>query len=291
MRKVLTTAASAAILLSVAAGPVLADEHESDAVPVRPVEGWTCTYNDGKGRADLDKVNAEWNKWMDANDQNDYVAFLMTPQFFGEWAFDVAWIGVARDGNVFGSGTDLWLSEGGEVAAMFAEVITCSSHSAFISMNVKRMPPSDEEGDGQFVLNFSNCSLKQEGDEAFDDFMAAQKEWNAYADEHGFDYNAWVWWPMYGEADDSYDFARGCQLTLHQGGVSGDYCPTQSLEVLFVTCRQRHRLSPLVVSGGGHASHEQTGRASASQLSDVGNTDRSRRSKSATATSTVQPSK
>ena len=80
--------------------------------------------------------------------------------------------------------------EGGEVAAMFAEVITCSSHSAFISMNVKRMPPSDEEGDGQFVLNFSNCSLKQEGDEAFDDFMAAQEEWNAYADEHGFDYNA-----------------------------------------------------------------------------------------------------
>lgn len=206
MRKVLTTAASAAILLSVGAGPVLADEHESDSIPVRPIEGWTCTYNEGKGRADLDKANAAWNEWMDERGQEDYLAFLMTPQFFGEETFDFAWIGVARDGHAFGAGTDLWLSEAGEAGEMFNEAISCSSHSAFISMNVKRMPPSDEEGDGQFVLNFSNCSLKQEGDDAFDNFMAAQEEWNAYADEHGFEYNAWVWWPMYGETDDSYDF-------------------------------------------------------------------------------------
>ena len=202
----MTMAASAAVLLAVGAGPVLADEHESDAPTVRPIEGWTCTYNEGKGRADLDEANAAWNAWMDEHDQNDYLAFMMTPQFFGELNFDVAWIGVSRDGHAFGSGTDLWLAEGGEVGAMFADAISCSSHSAFISMNVKRMPPSDEEGDGKFVLNFSNCSLKQEGDDPFEGFMAAQKEWNAYADEHGFKYNSWVWWPMYGETDDSYDF-------------------------------------------------------------------------------------
>ena len=206
MRKVSTMAAATVICVGIGAGPVLADEHESEALPVRPVEGWTCTYNDGKGRADLDKVNAEWNAWMDSTGQDDYLAFIMTPQFFGEWAFDVAWIGVARDGHAFGTGTDRWLSEGGEIGAKYGEVLTCSSHSAFISLNVKQMPPSDEEGDDQFVLNFSDCSLKQDSDEAFDEFMAAQNEWNAYADEHGFDYSAWVWWPMYGESDDSYDF-------------------------------------------------------------------------------------
>jgi len=202
----MTAAASAAVLLAVGAAPVLADEHESDASPMRPVEGWTCTYNEGKGRADLDKANAAWNEWMDEHDQHDYVAFIMTPQFYGEWNFDFAWIGVARDGHVFGSGTDLWLNEGGEVAAMFNDAISCGSHSAFVSMNVKRMPPSDEEGDGKFVVNFSNCSLKQKGDEAWDKFMAANDEWNAYADENGFEYNAWMWWPIYGETDDSYEF-------------------------------------------------------------------------------------
>jgi hypothetical protein len=204
MRKGLILAASVAVILPL--GAVVADDHEDESPNFRPVEGWTCTYNDGKGRADLDKVNAEWNKWMDKNGQEDYLAFLMTPQFYGEWNFDVAWIGVARDGNAFGTGTDAWLTKGGEVGAKFAEVVTCQSHQAFVSMNVKSMPPSDEEGDGKFVLNFSNCSLESEEDGAFDAFMAAQKEWNAYADEHGFDYNAWIWWPMYGEPDDSYDF-------------------------------------------------------------------------------------
>ena len=145
MRKVMATAASTAVLLMIGAGPVLADEHESDAPPVRPIEGWTCTYNEGKGRADLDAANAAWNEWMDEHNQNDYLAFIMTPQFFGELNFDFAWIGVARDGHAFGAGTDLWLSEGGEVGAMFADAISCSSHSAFVSMNVKRMPPSDDD--------------------------------------------------------------------------------------------------------------------------------------------------
>ena len=104
-------AASAAVLLAAGAGPVLADEHESDAPTVRPIEGWTCNYNDGKGREDLDEVNEEWNEWMDETGQEDYLAFIMTPQFFGEWAFDVAWIGVARDGHAFARCSLVWLFE------------------------------------------------------------------------------------------------------------------------------------------------------------------------------------
>jgi hypothetical protein len=205
MRKALALAAAVAVVLPF--GTAVADEHEEEqTLTWRLVEGWTCNYNDGKGREDLDKVNAEWNAWMDKKGHDDYTAFLMTPQFVGEWNFDVAWIGVARDGHAFGKGADSWMSEGGDVAEKFNDVITCSSHSAYVSTNVKRMPPSDEEGDGRFVLNFSNCSLKNDGDDAFREFRAAHEEWNAYADEHGFDYSAWLWWPMWGETDDSYDF-------------------------------------------------------------------------------------
>ena len=139
MKKALVLAASAAVILPF--GAAVADEHEQESSSWRLIEGWTCTYNDGMGREDLDEVNAEWNEWMDENDQNDYIAFLMTPQFFGELNFDVAWIGVARDGHAFGKGTDLWHSEGGEVAEKYDEVMSCSSHSAYVSTNIKRMPP------------------------------------------------------------------------------------------------------------------------------------------------------
>lgn len=206
MKRTITTAASAVLFLFVGSGSALAQDEEADTPSSRPVEGWTCHYNEGKSRADLDKVNAEWNEWMDETGQEDYFAFLMTPQFFGELNFDVAWIGVYRDGHALGAGTDLWVNEGGELGAKFGEVVNCSSHMAFASQNVRKPQSNDEESDGQFVLNFANCSFEKDDDGAYDEFMAAQKEWNAYADEHGITGGAWIWWPIYGEADDSYDF-------------------------------------------------------------------------------------
>ncbi len=45
--------------------------------------------------------------------------------------------------------------------------------------------------------------------------MAAQKEWNAYAEEHGIRESAWVWWPVYGESDDDYDFKIAVGMPDH----------------------------------------------------------------------------
>ncbi len=203
MKKLQATVVSASLCL--AAGAAIADSHESDKPTFRPVETWTCNYNDGKGPADLDEVTAAWNDWMDDENQEDYFAALVTPQYFGELPFDVAWLGVWRDGNAMGSGTDLWMTEGGELGAAFAEVVTCSSHTNFASQKVREYGGSDEdESDDNFVLTFSNCSVKE--GKTFDDFLAAQKEWNAYADEHGIVEGNWIWWPVFGETDNDYDF-------------------------------------------------------------------------------------
>lgn len=191
-------------LLFLSTGSAMADSHESEAPVFSPVEGWTCNYNDGKGPADLDKATAAWNKWMDDEGQGDYFAFTMTPNYFGERPFDVAWIGVWADGNAMGAGTDLWLNAGGDIAAGFDEVLTCDGHSNFASQNVKKPTQNDDESDDSFVVTFSNCSI-EEG-KTFDDYMAAQKEWNAYADEHGFTGGSWVWWPVFGESNNDYDF-------------------------------------------------------------------------------------
>lgn len=197
------TIVSAVLFLS--AGSAVADSHEAEGPSFRPVEGWTCNYNDGKGPADLDEAIAAWNDWMDDEDQSDYFAFTMTPYYFGEKAFDVAWVGVWKDGNAMGTGTDFWLNEGGEIAAGFFEVLTCGSHSNFASQNVKQPTQNDDDqDDDSFVVTFSNCSIRE--GKTFEEYMAAQEEWNAYADEHGFTGGSWVWWPVFGESDNDYDF-------------------------------------------------------------------------------------
>lgn len=203
MKKTLTTCASALLFLST--GLAVADSHEAEATKFNPVEGWTCNYNDGKGPADLDKVIADWNGWMDDQGHGDYFALTMTPHYFGEWPFDVAWIGVWKDGNAMGTGTDSWRNDGGDIAAGFNDVLTCTSHANFASQNVKQSTQDDDDpDDDSFVVTFSNCSIKE--DKTFDDYMAAQEQWNAYADEHGFTGGTWVWWPVWGEPNDKYDF-------------------------------------------------------------------------------------
>ena len=202
MKRTITTVISA--LMLVGPGTTIAQEEESEGPAAVPVETFTCDYKDGKGPADLDAVIAEWNDWMDDNGQSDYFAATLTPQYFGERPFDVGWIGVWPDGNAMGAGTDLWITEGGEVGAKFFEVLDCTSHSNFVSLKVKSAPQNDDESDNSFVASFSNCSL-EEG-KTFDEFMAAHNAWNTYADENGFVNSAWVWWPIFGESNNDYDF-------------------------------------------------------------------------------------
>ncbi len=103
-----------------------------------------------------------------------------------------------------GSGTDLWLTEGSGLGAKFAEVITCASHAGYVSLNIKQPPKNDDESDNTFVLSFSNCSFKE--GRTFDEYMEAQKTWNAYADENDIVGGVWIWFPVYGESNGDYDF-------------------------------------------------------------------------------------
>ncbi len=208
MRKVLTASVSAAMCLF--AGSAWADSHaESDGPSVVPAETWTCNYHDGKGPDDLNKVVDAWNEWMDDRNQNDYFAAIVTPAYYGPDAFDVGWIGGWLNGNAMGSGTDLWINEGGEVNEQFNEVIECDTHAGWGSMQLREPPENDDEDDNTFVLSFSNCSFKEaaEGEDVFENFMAAQGQWNDYADEHGIIAGAWMMFQIYGQEEEAeYDF-------------------------------------------------------------------------------------
>lgn len=195
----------AGLVFATGSGSVLAEDAETEYPPMQVVEGWTCKYRDGKGPEDLAKANAAWNKWMDETSQNDYAAAVVTPYFFGEPGFDFGWLGVAKTGSVFGKGTHLSITEGSEIGEMFGQIITCDSHTAWISMMVDT--PDDDEvdnDDNDFVLSISNCSIKD--GHTFEDYLAAAREWDTYSREHGIDGVGWVWFPVAGEKDNDYDF-------------------------------------------------------------------------------------
>lgn len=219
MKKSITAAASAILFLS--AGAALAqDEEESAPLSFTPVEAYACKFNEGKGPADLAAVVKDWNEWMDEEGQTQYFAFTMWPSYYGERNFDVAWFGVWPDGNVMGAGSDHWLSQGQEMNARFYDVLDCGSHTQFASVEMRTPPERDMAPGDTFVLSFSNCSMEE--DKNFDEYAAAQKEWNAYADAHGIIGGAWAMFPVWGESVDAdYDFkAVGSAASYTQLGAN-----------------------------------------------------------------------
>lgn len=204
MKKLMTWLIAASMSMSLGSSIALADSHEGemDLPRIVPVETWTCNFLDGKSMGDLKAFTKDFNAWLDGEEYTDYFAALVVPHYFGEKMFDVGWLGAWRDGNAMGSGTDLWQADGGELAAKFASIVDCGSHTQFGSMRMRA--PGDGPDDGQFVLEFTNCSIKKGRN--FKEVMDGMKTWADYQDANGFEASEWMMFPIHGESDDDYDF-------------------------------------------------------------------------------------
>ena len=63
MKKISLTLLTGGLVFSGGINTAMAQDDDDSAAAV---EIYTCSYADGKGAADLDKVVAKWNKWADA---------------------------------------------------------------------------------------------------------------------------------------------------------------------------------------------------------------------------------
>lgn len=207
MKTILAAIAAFVFAVVSGSGVALADSHEQEQQGETrrfvPVETWTCNYLDGKGAADLDAVIATWNEWMDDNDQDDYFAMTLTPQYFGEDTFDVGWLGSWADGEAMGSGTDFWMTEGRDIAAQFFAVLDCDSHSNFATTELKS--PGDGPTPDNIVITFSDCSVPEDP-EAWDKLFTNMDAWAAYLGENGYHQGNWMLFPVYGGGGAEFDF-------------------------------------------------------------------------------------
>ena len=202
MKKTLLTAVSAVLMTCFSVA--WSQDQAAEGPRWLPVETFTCHFKDGKTMADLDMVNKEWNKWMDAEGMGNYFAALLTPQYFGEYLFDVGWLGVWKDGNVMGAGTDLWLTKGTAVGAKFDAILDCTSHTNFASTMIKAPVSDDEDGDNKFVLDFTNCSIRD--GQNFEAVMAAVNAWAEHQTANGFQNSTYMMFPIFGESGGDYAF-------------------------------------------------------------------------------------
>lgn len=190
----------AGLLLVVGSGAVLA---EDDGMLVIPVELFACTYNDGMGSEDLDKVIAKWNAWADKSGIDDYSAWTLTPYYYGpEQEFDVIWLGAGKDAVALGRAQDAYLATNDGLVAAFDEVLSCDAHANMASINFKAPPEGATPANS--VLTFSDCSY--EDDATFDALGEAMGKWSQHMSDGGSNAGVWHWYPVYGGGGEEFDF-------------------------------------------------------------------------------------
>jgi hypothetical protein len=195
------------------------------------VEIYTCSYADGKGAADLDKVVANWNKWADDQGLADYSAWTMTPFYSSpEQDFDVIWMGVTQTGKGMGAAQDMWLEKGGTLAGDFESVIPCDSHS--MSAAVQFKAPPEREDPSSVILGFSDCTIG-DGKHFSTDVAPALTAWSEFRAGHGSTAGMWVFFPVHGGGGEEFDFKFVVSHGNYseQGADFDNYDPKKAREI------------------------------------------------------------
>ena len=151
MKNITTTSGILAVAVSMSF-PVQAAHHEEPNLD--PVSLYSCTFKDGKGMRDLDRLDAKYVKWAEDNDQAQS-SWRIVPavRSTGE-PFDVGYIGSWSTGEAMGAGLDAWMAAG--LNADYGTVIDCG-HSLWASMTVNAPNGPPENG----VVWFASCSVNE----------------------------------------------------------------------------------------------------------------------------------
>jgi hypothetical protein len=169
-------------------------------VKAAPVDFRACTFRDGKGMKDLDKVSEKFRAYANKHDF-DYAAWALIPQFQSAVPYDVGWLGAWPSNEAFGVSMEKWMSTGKDVAGEFNSVMDCGSrHELAMWVPVTAADSSPEEG----VLMISRCSLRDDNTEA--DAYQAHIKFGNHMRGLGSMASSWLFYPTMGTGDIDYDY-------------------------------------------------------------------------------------
>jgi len=196
-------AGMATVVTLLLAGPALAQVSEDGMGKVLPVEIYACTYNDGRDRADLDKVTRRWSSFMDDNGVDNYVAWILTPYHYTpSQEFDFLWLGAYEDGNAMGSVTNTWLTKGGDLQDAYDKVADCGAHVMLSSAMYKA--PASTVTPTSGIITMMDCKLNE--GHRYTDIKAAEIKWAEYMSSNGSKAGYWHWFPAFGGGDAEFDY-------------------------------------------------------------------------------------
>lgn len=205
MKRLLCVVAAGTLVMPF--GAAFADGHEGDAEEANvasPMELYACTYNDGKGPADLDAASKKFNDWANDQDIDDYSAWTLVPFYSSpDQQFDVLWFGASETAKALGRVQDTWLATGSKEAEAFADVMACDVHAAFAVLRMKK-PAERDDDSASFVVTFSDCNISE--GMSFDELYMPLKEWGDYRAANGSPAGHWVFFPAFGGGNEDFDF-------------------------------------------------------------------------------------
>ena len=228
MNKLLLTLVTGGFVIAGGLSTAVAQDDDDSAAAV---EFYTCSYADGKGPADLDKVSAKWSKWADDQGLTDYSAWTLTPFYASpEQDFDYLWMGVTATGKGMGEVQDMWIAKGGKLGDEFDSISPCDSHSMLAAVQFKA--PPEREDPSRFIIDFSDCTIG-EGKHFSTDVAPALTAWGEFLAGHGSTAGIWALFPVYGGGGEEFDFKY---IEVHgnyseQGGDFDNYDSAKAREI------------------------------------------------------------
>jgi hypothetical protein len=190
------------LVVATMCGNSMAQDPSANQLTTAMFDTYACSYTEGHGPADLDKVVADWNAWMAANEAEQYSAWIWAPFYFApEDTVDFIWVGVAPDAETLERGHDDGLANGADIGSQLDQVANCDAHFNFAATNFRPAPVRDSSSG---VITFTGCDIAP--GKNLGDVTSALKLWTTFVTEMGSVRGMWVLRRAYGSGDYASDF-------------------------------------------------------------------------------------
>ena len=164
----------------------------------RPVEIWSCSFNDGM---DMDDMNDVYEDINEGPGDSSYSGFHLDPYFVGARSqdFDFIYLGVWENGSDM---SDFDPSDN-DVEDAWNEAANCSGF-LYASTRIQEIPEDAGDATGPFALVVSDCTI-EEGRSA-GQAVGAMNRFNDYKVANGSTVPTFVWFPALGDGNADFDF-------------------------------------------------------------------------------------